>query len=498
MKTPAFLATLLVTIFVTALATLQFTSISSLPTEKLSKAGQGLKERFGVLVKIDLDEQTGQIVSVELDAQCLETEETFELLSELSDLKRLSVRHGQFNDSDLEPLQRLNKLESVELQSLNLSGSGLRYLTHCKGIKSLKLSNNPAWDPRHSGHLKQFPLLRELHLAYTSTSDDTIKELAEHRELQTINLANTRISWDGVQYLKLNDQLRYLSLEGCELGHQYQDALSKLTTSYPLILNLADSSVTDEALRGIHDLHIVDLNLRGTDMTDKGLEHFSEHSHCQHLDLSFTQCSSVSLAQVLPTLSLQSLSLRGLKLSQSVLNAIGRCPQLVTLNLANSNVQDLWLAELHQAQHLEHLILYQTPVTGSTLALLSTLDELSYLDLSDCPVSSQAMKHLQQLPALSSLHLMGSDLTDEGYEHLANTAVTHLNLSNSTLNRRHLKRLAAMSELKELAIRHCDISLQDFEMFQSRNINCVIYWQAYGQDSVYAKPDAMKALTPRP
>ena len=54
-----------------------------------------------------------------------------------------------------------------------------------------------------------------------------------------------------------------------------------------------------------------------------------------------------------------------------------------------------------------------------------------------------------------------------------------------------------MANLREIIVRNCDISYQDFEMFQTRNINCVIYWQAYGLDSAYAVPEAMKVMTPR-
>ena len=142
-------------------------------------------------------------------------------------------------------------------------------------------------------------------------------------------------------------------------------------------------------------------------------------------------------------------------------------------------------------------MLYSTPLTGSHLQSLAPLDELAYLDLSNCPLSTNGIEQLQRLSALTSLELIGGNLSDQAIRSLASTKVTHLNLSNSSIDGTDLKVLATMPELKEIIIRNCAITRNDFEMFQSRNTNCVIYWQEYGLDSTYAKPEAMKAMTVR-
>ena len=186
-----------------------------------------------------------------------------------------------------------------------------------------------------------------------------------------------------------------------------------------------------------------------------------------------------------------------MSLNAEVLQSISNIETLTTLNLAESNLQDDWLPALNNCTALEHLILYRTNLSGEHLSKLAMPSGLSYLDLSHCPVTTWGIETLQSLHALTSLQLIGVQLESEGFQKLAQLPITHLNLSSSSLNRSNLEQLSSMANLREIIVRNCDIRYQDFEMFQTRNINCVIYWQAYGLDSAYAVPEAMKVMTPR-
>lgn len=495
MKTVPVVVLVSLSVILTAFTTLQFSTPSKMHKSANEIVQQELDSQFGNLVHFELDDQSNQILGVYIDAQCLDSRSTFDTLAKIKNLRVLSIRHGQFRDTDLEPLSSLSKLTSVELQSLHFTGSGLKYLTGSKGITSLKLNNNPVWAAEESKRLQELPLLEEIHLACTATTDESIKAFTRHQALHTLVLDNTHVTFAGLKALSQNSNLRHLSLRNCLLGSLHRDALSQLTTELPFSLNLADSDVTDEALTDIKSLNVVHLNLSGTQISDQGLTYLSGHEYCQLLDLSYTQCSSNGLNNVVTSLPLQSLILRGIKLSEDTLEALGQCTQLMLLNLANTNVQDQWLAALRKVETLEYLILYQTEVTGKTL---NQLTNLSYLDLSFCPVDSRAIEQLNLLTNLASLHLMGIKLSHEAVKHFASTNVTHLNLSNSSLTNRDLRTLSSMPELKELFVRNCDISVNEFERFQSRNTDCVIYWQAYGRDSTYAKPEAMKAMVNRP
>ncbi|MAT12820.1 MAG: hypothetical protein CMM02_17640 [Rhodopirellula sp.] len=482
-------------VVLTAFTTLQFATISRMHRSDHEIVQQELDSQFGNLVTFEWDDQSNQILGVYIDAQCLDSRSTFETLAKLKDLRVLSIRHGQFQDTDLEPLSSLSKLTSVELQSLHFTGAGLEHLTGSKGITSLKLNNNPAWAAEESKRLEELPLLEEIQLACTATTDESIKAFTNHQSLHTLVLDNTHVTFAGLKSISENSNLRHLSLRSCLLGSLHPDALSQLTTKLPFSLNLADSDVTDEALINIQSLNVVHLNLSGTQISDQGLTYLSGHAYCQSLDLSYTQCSSNGLTDVVTSLPLQSLILRGIKLNEDALEAFGQCTQLTILNLANTNVQDQWLAALGNAKELEYLILYRTEVTGITLGELTNL---SYLDLSFCPVDSKAIEQLDLLTNLASLQLMGLNLSHQAVKYFTKTNITHLNLSNSSITNRDLHTLSMMPALKELFVRNCDISVNDFEMFQSRNTNCVIYWQAYGRDSTYAKPEAMQAMTNRP
>ena len=495
MKSGTVIGIVILALVITSVTTYQISSNKNSTPTNSEEVRQQLELQFGSLVEFEFDEQTENISGIHIDAQCLESDATFELLGTLTKLRTLSLRHGRFKDEDLRPLSQLKQLTSVELQSLNFNGSGLQHLKQSKGIKSLKLSNNPSWNPKESIWLQELPLLEHLELAFTEADDSTLSSLAGHTELKTLILDQTAVSSQVMEQLSNHPQLSHLSLRGCNLGKQPSDAFKKFITETPLILNLSKSNISDSTLAHLKKLPLVQLDLSQTNVSDVGLRHLAGHQFLQQLDLSFTQCADLGLLETLPTLPLELLSLRGLHLSERVLQSLGNCDSLETLSLADTNITDSWLSELSNVKALEHLILYNTQVKGHELKSLAVLPGLSYLDLSNCPVDADGIEQLKSLTALTSLELIGVPLNQQAMDHLVKVPLSHLNLSNSPIDGNDLKSLSAMPELKGLIIRNCSVTRFEFEMFQTRNTNCVIYWQEYGFDSTYAKPEAMQAMT---
>ena len=486
-----------VSLLACSLLALIFIRISTGPEQSRHSARHQLEEQFGPLITILTEDDDSTITEINLDAQGLTDRTTFELLGTLSNLRHLTIRHGTFTDNDLSPLHSLTKLQSLQLQSLHFSGSGLKYLTQAKGLDSLTLSNNPSWDNANAHLLTELPLLQEIIFDYSPVDDVTLSKLKNHEKLRTIHLNNTQISFIGLQEFKKLKQLSHLAVSGCELGKNELNQLRELSTRQPLTLDLSQSTITNKDLAFMETLDVRQLNLNSTVISDAGLELIIQSKNCQQLDLGQTQCSAAALAQTLPALPLESLSLQAMLLNAEVLQSISNIETLTTLNLAESNLQDDWLPALNNCMALEHLILYRTNLSGEHLSKLAMPSGLSYLDLSHCPVTTWGIENLQSLHALTSLQLIGVQLESEGFQKLAQLPITHLNLSSSSLNRSNLEQLSSMANLREIIVRNCDISYQDFEMFQTRNINCVIYWQAYGLDSAYAVPEAMKVMTPR-
>ena len=456
-----------------------------------------LKEQFGPLIQVTSDSDNQTVLEIKLDAQGLESAETFKLLSQLSDLQSLSLKHGTFSDDDLTPLSTLTRLQSLHLQSLHFSGSGLQYLSDAKMLTTLNLSNNPSWDNANAHWIQQFPLLSNIRFAYTPVTNQTLTALRRHDKLSTVQLDHTAITFDGLAQLNSCHELSMLSLRGCQLTGKDTQIFPKLETPQPIHLDFANASIRDRDLDNIHQLDLQFLNLSGTSVTDETLYHIGKQGICQQLDISNTHCSHSAISTVIRQLPLVSLSMRGFHVDPSVLESLATCPSLSTLDLAQTNMHDNWIELLASCKSLNNLILFQTDVRGETFDTLADLPEFTYLDLSHCPVNKRGIQQLQRLPSLTSLQLMGAQLDNSAFEAIAELPITHLNVSGSTLTSTGLLQLSTMSELKELVIRNCDIQPADYEMFQTRNTDCVIYWQAYGFDSVYAVPEAMKYLTPR-
>ncbi|KEG10458.1 leucine-rich repeat protein (LRRP) [Trypanosoma grayi] len=147
--------------------------------------------------------------------------ENINLLSQLSELRKLSLINTNIQDSDVRCLGLIQKLEGLSLRSCSR-------VTSCQCIG-------------------QLPLLRVLDLSFTGVTDEELLGLSTSCSLVKIGL------WDcsdltDVSPLASIETLEVVDLDGCE-GVKTVGALGRL----PVLreLDLSCSVITDRELRGI-------------------------------------------------------------------------------------------------------------------------------------------------------------------------------------------------------------------------------------------------------
>lgn len=206
-----------------------------------------------------------------------------------------------------------------------------------------------------------------VHLRGSFISDADLDALAAIPTLETIDLAETRVTDLGLLRLKGLKNVRELNLLYAEL-------------------------ITDEGLAVMRTWTKVErLNLRGTKVTDNTLALLAGKDSIRTLDIGYAEVTDSGL-QYLPKLKgLKELAFGGNKLTEVGLEVLRGLPNLTHLDIAGKQRTDsgLWFVA----------------VTDIGLDPIASLTELRTLDISGSPVSTKGIQRLAGLKKLERLNL---------------------------------------------------------------------------------------------
>jgi hypothetical protein len=141
-------------------------------------------------------------------------------------------------------------------------------------------------------------------------------------------------------------------------------------------------------------MHVVAVDLDGTQVSDAGLEHLNGLTGLHDLSLRDTHVSNAGLVHLKDLTALKRLS------------------------LDNTQVSDTGLAHLKGLTALQGLYLINTDVSGAGLEYLTKLTELEYLNLLSTHVSDAGLEHLKGLTGLKYLDLTNTHVSDVGVAEL--------------------------------------------------------------------------------
>lgn len=116
------------------------------------------------------------------------------------DLYQLDLQCRELLDEDLLNLNRLHKLEDLNLTNTNISSRGISYLNAANRIWALNLADTPV-DDDGLRLLAKWPCLSNLYLDGTPVTDAGIAHLKTSRTLLHLSLSNTSVSDTGVAEL---------------------------------------------------------------------------------------------------------------------------------------------------------------------------------------------------------------------------------------------------------------------------------------------------------
>lgn len=221
-------------------------------------------------------------------------------------------------------------------------------------------------------------------------------------------------------------------------------------------INLADNHLATLAgMTRLRDLHIADSPLHGT-----GLIHLADMNSL--VGLYFVSCEnltddafpSIPNLPYLIKLSIEDCPINGTNLS----HLATACPQLKSLRLQNTQLNEHGMLELGKVDHLESLFIIQTPITGNGMAHLSRLQDLEMLSLAQTTIGDQGLLHLSS-ERLTSLNLSSTLITDSSLSLFARLpSLKSLQLYKTKVTDASMPALAQLPQIESIDLRETEIT----------------------------------------
>ncbi len=333
--------------------------------------------------------------------------------------------------SELESLAAMKHLRTLSLPRALLGDAGLRPLSGCASLETLKITSN-AW-----GHTST---------PATLIRGDDVAALQRLGQLRSLRLDECRIAGAAQRQFEALP-LRELRLVRCPISTSMLAAVGRMRTLRNLSLD--GTSVTDEQLvhlKPLCNLRRLDLSA-SSELTGAGLSHLKGMTGLRTLCLDdCTELADVAMAHAGELTGLRRMSVRdcdgltdagfapvsnmnGLReiylsycdgLSDVGLAHVARVSTLRTIDIADCpRLTAAGLAPLASMGSLETLAIGGTGPSLEDLGHLeATPRRLWKLEVGSAELSERAVAALEDLPALRELMLWGCDITDAQLMHL--------------------------------------------------------------------------------
>jgi len=356
----------------------------------------------------------------------------------MSELRRLNLHGSYVEDSDLQYLQNLTRLENLDVGCIygedgGITDDGLAFIAGLTRLKKLNLDGSAVTGPGLT-RLASPSQLRELSLKCTNVTDAGLDSLQGLPAVESLDLNHCRgVGDDVVERLAKLPRLKKLGLCATQVGDSGVERLSK---SLPHLKELDLSQCAGNA----------------------GLRHLESMSELRSLKLSECGLTSAGLAHLKGLTQLQELDLTdNPHLGNDAIGHLERLVNLRTLNLSHCSLTDGGLAHLRGMVRLEELDLSENRISGPGMENLSGMVKLTGLSVRrqggpiapnflpnfSYPLGNEGLKYLLALPRLKSLDIAGNpSITDRAYESLKQmTQLRQLKLGSTGIADRWVDRL---------------------------------------------------------
>ncbi len=180
---------------------------------------------FGFWIRSERLEPLNIVVSVS-DFGFKTIDEDVQPLSELTEVKYISLSGTKITDKALSYMAGLKKLETLYIGDNKITDSGLVYLKDLTNLRELWLRGNDITD-NGIKNLKDMSKLESLDVCRTSLGDESLRTISDLTLLKTLNISSTNVTDKGIALLKGHKNLQYLDLYNTKTTQEGREQLKK-------------------------------------------------------------------------------------------------------------------------------------------------------------------------------------------------------------------------------------------------------------------------------
>ena len=366
-----------------------------------------------------------------------------------ANILRLDFVGSSVNDTGLEAVAALSRLESIDLAFSGVTSAGLRHVSGLERLKSLRLDGTRV-DDQGLSYLRDLVDLDTLLLDETDVDGSGLSELGRLAKLKSLTLRRTPVTDAGLAGLRAFRGLQHLILTDTQIigtGLAGLKDAPKLRT-----LNLNRTRVGDAALVALGNTpSLARLMLSSTRITDASLAHLSRGGRLVYLDIYGTNVTGAGIRRLAVHRGLKEFYAGGTATDDEAMSALESLGELVRLDLKGTRITDESLASIAKLKKLSSLTLAHNEISGSKIAELVALEKLRSLDLGGTGISNEALEHIAKLTELRTLALSDTEVSSAGLEAIGRLGkLTALHLDGTRVDDRGLKHLSGIKNLREL------------------------------------------------
>jgi len=192
-------------------------------------------------------------------------------LCDLEKLRGIQVlgKGSLITDRSLERIATCTEISVLALHSTSITDEGIKKLQNLKKLNTLWLADNDI-----SGKTLTFPsdnAITHLNLAYTRVTSQELKNLANARKLQSLNLIQCKMNLGGFNEIANLKDLEYLHLGKTEVD---DDCIAELNSLNKLEeLNVAGCPITDKCISTLESMpSLKSLTIKQTKISEIGYQ----------------------------------------------------------------------------------------------------------------------------------------------------------------------------------------------------------------------------------
>lgn len=261
------------------------------------------------------------------------------------------------------------------------------------------LAINPAWIDGLGGRIERAAdgEINSVNLRASWVSDGDLLDLARMPQLQKLDLSQTRISDQGLAYLKTAPRL-------VEVNLAYAEKIGD--PAHAVIKNWK---------------HLRKLNLRGTVIADETAASAASLPELEVLDIADTIVGDVGVEALAAAQKLKELSMGNIRMSEVGFQSLRQLTTLSHLDLSGrrhqgpANISERGIDAIASLKQLRVLKLGHTKFPAKSFAALAAMPAIQRLGLEFCPeVNDETLKQIAGWKSLRWVELHGTKATAEG------------------------------------------------------------------------------------